>query len=384
MKLGVVTHYMPPHPGGIEHVAEVLFRGYTAAGLDVRWLASRTPANAPAREPHRIRVPCWNGLENLVDLPMPIWSPTGWRELAGLVRWADVLQVHDCLYLSSAVAVALGRRAGLPVVLSQHVGFVRYASPVLNSIERVAYATLGRTTLRKASRVVFATPAAVRHVTELLALPPERTCTIPNGIDLARFRPGTVVEARKARVTLGWPHDRPVVLFVGRLVAKKGIDLVLAISERLPKSHFAIIGDGPLRGLVRIPRPNVSWIPGIAAARMPECFGACDSVLLPSRDEGLPVVVQEALASGRPAVISEEEPYAGELIAAGVCAGAPRSAEAMAASVTSLTESVSHEMSARARAYAEAHWDQATMVRRYIEVLVDVVSANGRPINELG
>jgi glycosyltransferase involved in cell wall biosynthesis len=374
MKLGVVTHYMPPHQGGIEHVAEVLFSGYTDAGIDVRWIASRVPAAAPAREARRIRVRCWNGLERGLGVPVPIWSPEGWRELARLVQWADALHVHDCLYPSSAVAVALARRAGKPVLLSQHVGFVHYALPVLNWLERAAYATVGRATLRGASRVVFATPAAARYVAALLEILPERTSAIPNGIDTTRFRPVTLAERRTARESLRLPLDRPIVLFAGRLVAKKGIDLVLGVSDHLPGMHFLIVGDGPMQPLLRKRRHNVSWIPAVLPERMPDCYSACDCVLLPSRDEGLPLVVQEAMASERPAVISEDEPYAPDLIKAGVCAGAPRAEPLLSAEVRRLVEGEARDMGVRARAYAEAHWDYKKMLDSYARVLEDMTA----------
>jgi phosphatidylinositol alpha-1,6-mannosyltransferase len=369
MKLALVTHYMPPHQGGIEHVAEVLFSGYAEAGIDVRWIASRVPAAAPALEGRRIRVRCWNGLERALGVPIPIWSPAGWRELARLVRWADAVHVHDCLYPSSVVAVGLARRAGRPVVLSQHVGFVRYALPLLNWIERGAYATLGRVTLRRASGVVFATPAAARHVRSLVRIPPDRVCDIPNGIDTTRFRPMTPSETGLVRERLGLPLDRPVVLFAGRLVAKKGIDLVLEVSDRLRDIHFLVVGDGPMQHLLRKRRVNVSWVRSFPPDRMPDCYGACDCVLLPSRDEGLPLVVQEALASGRAAVISEDEAYAADLIQAGVCAGAPRAEGPLSVEVRRLVEGGAREMGPRARAYAEAHWERTTMIDRYVRIL---------------
>ena len=374
MKLGVVTHYMSPHRGGIEHVAETLLAGYLRRGFDVRWISSRVPSGAPAREAHRIRVRCWNGPERRLGVPVPVWGFEGWRELAGLVRWADALHVHDCLYPSSAVAVLLARRARKPVLLSQHVGFIHYALPVLNWIERAAWATLGRAALAGASKVVFATPSAEQYVLTTLRFPPERTVTIPNGIDTERFRPATSDDQRAARRSLGLPMDRPIVLFAGRLVPKKGVDLVLAVSDQLPGTHFVIVGDGAMRSLLEKERVNVSWIPSLPAERMPECYAASDGVLLPSHGEGLPLVVQEAMASARPAVISEDEAYAADLIRAGVSVGAPRAVSSLTAEVRRLVDAPSCELGGRARAYAEAHWDQTKMVACYARLLGEMTS----------
>lgn len=122
LRVAQVTHYMPPHIGGVELVAESLFKVYRESGLEVRWIASRVPREAPASEESRIRVACWNGLESLLSVPLPVWGWAGIRELSRLVEWADVIHVHDCLYFGSAMAVLLARRARKQVVLSQHIG----------------------------------------------------------------------------------------------------------------------------------------------------------------------------------------------------------------------------------------------------------------------
>jgi glycosyltransferase involved in cell wall biosynthesis len=311
----------------------------------------------------------------MLGVPVPIWSPAALRELQAVVRWADVLHVHDCLYPGSALAVAAGRRRGVPVVLTQHVGFVRYAAAWLNGLERVAYASLGRAVLSRVSRLVFATPAAARFCTALLRGRSVDACEIPNGIDLTRFTPADDEHRRAARRRLGVPEDGPVVLFAGRLVPKKGVDIVLDVSARLPAMHFVIAGDGPLRTLLEPARPNVSWQPAVPPARMPDCYHAADVLLLPSRDEGLPLVVQEALASGCPAVMSEDEVFATELVQAGVAAPAPRSAVAFAAAVRRVVEADGCELRERARAHAEAHWDRRRMVHRYLALFDSVGGA---------
>src|SRR6266542_824164 len=144
MKVGLVTSYMPPHLGGIERIAENLFAGYTDSGAEVRWVSSRIPTDAPRQEDQRVRVPCFNLLEDLLGVPVPVWGLTGWTEVNRLAQWADGIHTLDCLYLSSALAVILAKRHGKPVIISQNVGFIQYRVPLLNGIERIAYGALGR------------------------------------------------------------------------------------------------------------------------------------------------------------------------------------------------------------------------------------------------
>jgi glycosyltransferase involved in cell wall biosynthesis len=360
---------MPPHHGGIERVAETLFLGYTRAGIDVRWVASRAPTTAPARQGQRIRVSCCNAQEQLLGVPVPLWGRQGWRELSALVNWADVLHVHDCVYPGTAFAVMLARHARKPALLSQHVGFIRYRLPLLNWAETFVYATVGRWVLRHVSWLALATPAAVQHVSALLGHAPRQASVIPNGIDTTHFRPPTADERGLARRRLGLPPNTPLVLFVGRLVEKKGIDLVAAVSRRLPTVHFLIVGDGPLRRVLGERAANVTWLPTISPERMPECYFAADCLLLPSHGEGLPLVVQEAMACGLPAVISEDEPFAVELGRLDVCALAPRTVAGMAERILSVLRESAGPLGLRARVHVESEWSAEAMVQHYVKLL---------------
>ena len=375
MKTGLVTHYMPPHHGGIERVTETLFSGYARAGIEVRWVASRVPVTAPAREGQRVRVSCCNAPERFIGVPVPLWGRQGWRELSALVDWADALHVHDCLYPGSALAVMLARRARKPVLLSQHVGFIQYRTPWLNWAESLAYASIGRAVLRRVSWVVLATPGAADHVSALLGRSPRHTSAIPNGIDTSHFRPASAADRRLARERLGLPLHSPVVLFVGRLVEKKGISLVAAVSRQLANVHFLIVGDGPLRHVVGQRLANVTWLPAIIPERMPECYFAADCLLLPSHGEGLPLVVQEAMACGLPAVISEDEPFAVDLGRLNICALAPRTVSGMAEQVVEVLRDsgIRPGLGLRARAHVDSEWSADAMVERYVALLHQLV-----------
>jgi len=74
MRLGFVTSYMFPHLGGIERIAENLFNGYVAQGVEVRWVSSRIPPSLAPREGARIRVPCVNVVENALKFSEPAQS----------------------------------------------------------------------------------------------------------------------------------------------------------------------------------------------------------------------------------------------------------------------------------------------------------------------
>ncbi|MBI3458000.1 MAG: glycosyltransferase family 4 protein [Candidatus Rokubacteria bacterium] len=371
LRIGMVTHYMPPHIGGIELLADSLGRAYAAAGHEVRWVASRVPADAAPGELGRIRVSCWNGLERRLGVPWPVWGPAGARELARLCRWADVLHVHDCLYLGSLLTVALARRWRTPVLLSQHIGFVRYPAAVLNAIEHLAYRTLGRAVLRRAARVVFCTPSARKFVTALCGGVPRTAADIPYGIDTGRFRPPRAGERGEARRRLGLPVSERVVLFAGRLVEKKGADLVLEVCRRSPALHFLMVGDGPLRPPEATRPATLTWLPSLAPDAMPTAYHAADVLLLPSHGEGFPFVILEAMAAGVPVIASKGEAFTEVLEREGACLAADRAPAALAGALRRLWETpeLGPVLASRARAVVRREWSRETMEARYMALI---------------
>ncbi len=372
VKVGIISHYMPPHQGGIERVAEMLLHSYSRHGLEVRWVASREPADAAVREGQRIRVPCWNGLEKRLQVPLPLWGPRAWSQVFALARWADVLHVHDCLYPGSVAAAVFAPHLHTPVLLSQHVGIRDYGPRGLNFVARAAYRTLGRWVLRRARCLVYVTPAAEGLCATLLGESPRHAQTIPNGVDLTRFWPASREERVAARVWLQLPNNRPVVLFVGRLVEQKGIDLLAWVIRALPSVHFLVVGDGPLASHIPV-APHVTRIQSVAPEGMRTCYQASNCLLLPSYGEGLPLVVQEAAASGLAIIISEGESYSSALIKQRACVASARTPESMLACVQNLLSGGEMDtFGERARAYAAAHWSLESMVARYITLLEEL------------
>jgi len=141
-------------------------------------------------------------------------------------------------------------------------------------------------------------------------VPEDRIRVIGNGIDLARFDPDTVAaDARpRLRASLGIGDDETLAIFPGRMVREKGLDEVYAAARLLAgdKVRIAVAGrddaeradppasDGPASVLVLGERSD-----------MQELYAAADIVGLASWREGMPRVLMEAAAMGRPAVTTD-------------------------------------------------------------------------------
>jgi SAM-dependent methyltransferase len=135
---------------------------------------------------------------------------------------------------------------------------------------------------------------------------PERLHFVRNGIDVDTFRPATTAERRAARAELGLAATRPLALFVGRFVEKKGVDTLLAATDG--RFDLLMCGRGELPAGAA--RPGVRVLRDLAYAEMPAVYHAADVFVLPSRGEGFPVAIMEAMASGLPIVAVRDPAYA--------------------------------------------------------------------------
>ncbi len=102
----------------------------------------------------------------------------------------------------------------------------------------------------------------------------------------------------------------PVALFVGVLERYKAVDLLLTawedVAEELPEARLVIVGAGTLGPeLRRRAAPSVEFRAPVPQPELAALYDACTCLVLPSRSEGLPRVVMEAMARGRPVVASD-------------------------------------------------------------------------------
>lgn len=352
---------MPPHHGGVERVAELLARTYRTDAYDVTWVSTAPPLPAGETEidgVRLVRVRAANVLERRLGMPYPVPTVGGFAAIRREVRRADLVHVHDCLYLTSvAAAAAAGQR---PLLLTQHVGEVSFG-PVVDPLERLAYRTVGRWLGRRAARVVFAS-AHVHDWWRRSIDPAVRGTVVPNAIDVERFRPADTHGRLAARRALGLGTDGLVALFVGRLVPRKHVRDAVAAVERRAGWRLLVIGDGPEAASLTSARAD--RLSAIPHARMPLAYQAADAFVLPSVGEGAPLALLEALASGLPAVVSTDPAFDAHA-AAGAVRVAPR-ADPIAAALALLEAGAERaRRSTLAREWATRHVSEDAFTAAY-------------------
>jgi glycosyltransferase involved in cell wall biosynthesis len=368
MRITLVTHYFPGHRGGIERVAgELAGRLAAEHGARIEWHAS--DCDAPPSIPGVEAVPAatCNTIEKRLGVPYPIWSPRALWRVVRSARTADAVHLHDCLYLANVLSFAAARLTGRPVIVTQHVGMIPYRSRALRALLALAYGVLGRLVLGGASRVVFVSDAVRRYFGEFVrfSVPP---LLIANGVDTSVFRPPSESDRSALRRQFGAGPDTPLLLFVGRFVEKKGLPALRLLAERMPKARWMFAGWGPLDPAAWA-LPNVAVFRDRSGARLAELYQAADLLVLPSVGEGFPLVVQESMACGTPALVGTETadgcPDAAAVLEAEGVDG-PDAAVRWERRIRELT--ARREARAAVAAYAATNWSWDRCTERYAEL----------------
>jgi glycosyltransferase involved in cell wall biosynthesis len=151
----------------------------------------------------------------------------------------------------------------------------------------------------------------------------DRLLTVTQGVDTQRFRPADPAMKAEARASLGLPQEAPIALFCGAIIERKGVDVLIEawrrVRDQLPDARLLLVGPNHRNGLVEPEyRPFCERIErriaelGLADSvtlfgyrtDTPLFYAAADLFVFPSRAEGQPNVVAEAMASGLPSVLS--------------------------------------------------------------------------------
>jgi len=231
------------------------------------------------------------------------------RALTGLVLLARSFKpdiVHTHLAKAGALGRIAARIAGVRTVVHTYHGSVFRG--YFGQRESAVYLGIERALARITTRIVAITSGQKADLVDLGIAPSSKIVEIPLGLDLDHFRE---LPAREdALSALGLPREGRYVAIVARLVPIKDIPTFLRafalVTESLPDVRGLVVGDGPERGAVERLAQNLGlerrcrflgW-----RADLPNVYAASDVVALTSLNEGSPVSVIEAMASGRAVV----------------------------------------------------------------------------------
>lgn len=222
----------------------------------------------------------------------------------------DVVRAYNP-FLQGAAAVVAGRLARRSSVVSVHTDPAEVLARLDRPVARV-FSLLERFTLSRADRIWCTTRYLEGHVVARGAHP-ARVRILPNRVDLAAFGKPDPGRTEALRERHGIPPGAPVVLCVARLDPEKNPLVLLEAFSRLPRpdARLVLVGDGELRATVEreATRAGLDGRVVLAGFRpreeIPAFLHLADCFVLPSRYEGFPFALAEALAAAVPLVVSD-------------------------------------------------------------------------------
>jgi glycosyltransferase involved in cell wall biosynthesis len=308
MKVVIASHYFGPHVGGVETVAYNQARHLAHAGIDVTVLTSACDSRRGSAwhdDGFAIwRLAAWNRFEQSIGVPFPVVSPTAVWDSYRIVRDSDVVHVHDAFYMTTWLTAFWAWRLGKPLVLTQHVEYIPHPSRLVRAVQRLVLATFGQFVFRASTRVTVVN-TTVRDFLIRNGVDAGKIVVVTNGVDTRLFHPADKDAQRELRERYGLPIDRPLALFVGRFVHKKGFSTMLECGS--DDYVTVLVGGAAPRSFANDQR--FVFLGTLQPAEVSEVYRACDVFVLPSSGEGFPLTVQEAMASGLPVITSNDPRY---------------------------------------------------------------------------
>jgi len=163
-------------------------------------------------------------------------------------------------------------------------------------------------TAKNADLIVTISNYSLQKIQQHYGIDKGKVRIVPNGVDVEKFKPSDAAAAKR-QFGLG---SEPCVLFVGSLIPRKGLPLLVEAAKKVVKEKadvkFVIAGEGPLKEQLTdvLKRANLLgnflFFGRIKEQVLPTLYNCADVFVLPSIQEGQGIVLLEAQACGKPAV----------------------------------------------------------------------------------
>lgn len=306
MRVLQVVGSMSPSWGGLTRAVAGLTEAMVRRGLEVK-IVTTSRGRETQLHPQGVKVE---------SLPTTIGS---WRHARGLrhlliqsVAWADLVHIHGLWLYPHFLASRIAQKARKPYLVSPHGMLDPWALNQRRLRKRVYNAIIERNTLCKAALIHAVSDMEVAAVSRLgLGVP---VLLVPNGIDHREFAQAF----DQASVATRFPQlaGKTVILFMGRVHPKKGLDLLASTFGALAKSRpdlFLLIvgpenGDYAKRIQSRLEggKDQCLFTGMFQGEQRLHALALADIFVLPSYSEGFPLAPLEAMAAGLPVILSEQ------------------------------------------------------------------------------
>lgn len=371
MRILHVISGIDPQNGGPTNALIGLTKAQAALGLQITvvstWRYRTGLDNASSFEENGVRV----------RMIGPAWGPLSWHAsipsvLRELVTGADVVHIHALFESIQHRAAMFARRQRVPYLFRPCNGLTPWSLSRSSWRKRLYLALRLRRDLDSAAAIHYTT-GKERSLTAPLQL---RAPVIvePNGVDLEEFRSMPAPGRFRAR----YPKlaGRRLLLFLGRIAAEKGLDLLVPAFAGLAERGWALVLAGPdHRGYLPVVQQHirsrgldhaVHHVGALSRSERLEALADADLCVLPSYTENFGIAAVEAMAAGVAVVVSEGVGLAPDIAAARAGGVASLTRESLAQELLEWTDDQRRRAAgARAREFALTTYDWRTIAARW-------------------
>lgn len=307
MKILQVSPFYHPHIGGIEKHVWELSNKLVKAGHKVTVYTS----NVPKSEKHEIN----NGVEiyrfkSFFSLLNNHFVPGYFFKLIGDNSF-DVIHMHGALHFSSNITAFSKIFKRCPIVLTTHGATINYQERK-GVTEILYYKTIGKWTLNSADRIITPSLKEV-DLLESLGTNRDKIVVIPHGVNLSQINLTRDTEKFK---NLYRVNDKNIILFVGGLIPRKGINYLIDAVKYVKSDSVLLIVGGELQGHPDVKKAleqqvkelglekRVLFLGKVTEQELEHAYLAADLFVLPSLSEVFGLVILEAMSYGKCVIAS--------------------------------------------------------------------------------
>lgn len=299
-------------------------------------------------------------------LQRPCWSPAMGRALARHVRDFDLVLIHSVFLWPTWAAARISHASGVPYVIAPHGMLVPELVLRKNRLLKTAWISLVERRNLERAAAIHVTSGIEADDLRRFGFRLRRVFVVPHGVEETQdFDPRDVT----ASVTETLAR-RPLLLFLGRVNWKKGLDRLIAALPQVPSAHLAVAGgdEGGLTSSLSAQARQlglagrVTFLGHVEGANKAALLAGADVFALPSESENFGCAVLEAMAAGLAVVVSPGVGLAPEVRNSEAGLVVERDPSSLAAAFRTLLGSAElrRQMGARGRAAVAARyrWDR--------------------------
>jgi glycosyltransferase involved in cell wall biosynthesis len=236
------------------------------------------------------------------------------RENIKIMKDCDIVHVWSYLYPASVTPLFLKKisknKTSIVLTVDTFPGYsFQMQNKILDKSFRLYTSLFGKQIFSIPNKVILYCERLKRYAIQV-GVPQEKIEVIPTGIDLNKFNSN--IDGNQLRNEFAISKDETMILFVGLLKPRKGVDRIIKVMKKLTEKKLnvkmVIVGDGPYRDKYEKMALSYSLKEDTVFTGyrkdIPQLMSACDIFFLPSIGEGLPGVIMEASASCKPTVAS--------------------------------------------------------------------------------